>query len=146
MACKSLLLHVTWAREAASSACFWIAIDNLGRNVPLLQSKPSAYVLEQLLAAPSGSLVRPIVNMQETFGRYLSNGFKHALALGLFYKATSGPLQPQYHAFALLLHFGRLQIVQDDGNHHFSHALYSLSLSLSFFFWLCSDVIPKLLS
>lgn len=36
LACKSLLLHVTWARETASSACFWIAIDNLGRNVPLL--------------------------------------------------------------------------------------------------------------
>lgn len=64
LACKSLLLHITWARETASSACFWNPLDTLGTFF-LCKRSSSAEILRESgreslayasLAAASGPL------------------------------------------------------------------------------------------
>lgn len=83
LACKSLLLHVTWARETASSACFWIPLDTLGAFFffffanappppPTSRGSPAEnrwrVLLWQPPVAPSRSLLRSTASVSELLG------------------------------------------------------------------------------
>lgn len=66
LACKSLLLHVTWARETASSACFWIPLDTLWafffffqQTLLLLRRDPEGVRQRIVGVCSSGSRPRP---------------------------------------------------------------------------------------
>lgn len=97
LACKSLLLHVTWARETASSACFWIPLDTLGAFFFFFffrkRSSSSADIpresgRESLACAPLAAARGPLSLAPTLHGErvraarfHSSRGFKHALAL-----------------------------------------------------------------
>lgn len=93
LACKSLLLHVTWARETARSACFWNPLDTLGTFFcanapppPRSRGSPAENRWRALLwqppVAPSHLLTRTLHGERVRVAWFHSSqGFKHALAL-----------------------------------------------------------------